>query len=228
MLRLFSCDLSLRDNDGKSALMMAIEIERLEITPRLISKSLEHGEDINIGDKYGRTALHYAFEYLNDDIVEQILSVGIEANAQDCDGMTALMVAIEKQLYKFIDELMNVCDLNTVDRNGWNASHYAAAYLKLEWTKRIAKHLPTQRTNENYSILHCAAKCGQKETVLWLLQSDISAQLMNTPEYLSSATYMFDLMTMNDSRCRNHVEKFMHYSLRSPLSSCQPPYVKNC
>ena len=166
MLRLFSCDSSLRDNDGKSALMLAIESRSSNfISTRLLSKSLEHSEDINIGDKHGRTALHLAFEKRNDEIAEQIMAAGIEPNAQDGDGKTTLMIALEYQRYKFIDELMDVCDLDAVDRNGWNIVHYAAAYLKPEWAKPITRHSPTLRTNENYSILHCAAKHGQTENV---------------------------------------------------------------
>ena len=173
--------------------MLAIDFGHHTIIPHLISKSLEQGEDINVGDMYGKTAPHYALIKKRAEVAQTMLTLGFDAKARDCDGKTALMIAIESQQYEVLDQLIERSDLDAVDRNGWNAAHYAAAHSTRDLTQRITKLTRdiNVRTSENYSILHCAATHQKVETVSWLLSSSISKQLLNKPEYSTTVRYIY-------------------------------------
>ena len=62
--------------------MLAIDSGRRTIIPLLISKSLERGEDVNIGDMYGKTVLHYYLTGKHVDIAQKMLTLGFDAKAR--------------------------------------------------------------------------------------------------------------------------------------------------
>ena len=51
---------------------------------------LDAGASVDTPDQYGRTALHWAVEYHNVDLVELLLARGAFVNAKDTTGRTPL------------------------------------------------------------------------------------------------------------------------------------------
>ena len=53
------------------------------------------GTDLSLTDKFGRTALHFAWsEGTNPDLIEKLIKLGADVNAQSIGGETPLMKAI--------------------------------------------------------------------------------------------------------------------------------------
>ena len=80
--------------DGNTALMTASMIRNRPIVELL----LDHGADINIRDKDGKTALMLMYSHsLNEDndITRLLLERGADTNIRDKNGKTALMYATE-------------------------------------------------------------------------------------------------------------------------------------
>jgi hypothetical protein len=82
-------DMDARDEDGRTALMVASEGGELEIVKLLIKK----GADVNSKDVSGYTALMYVAYNGNLDIAELLIRNKADVSARDKDGWTALMFA---------------------------------------------------------------------------------------------------------------------------------------
>ena len=57
---------------------------------------LDAGADINIRDKYGRTALYWACHYNRTNIVPLLLDAGADINITNNNGYTALQYATRR------------------------------------------------------------------------------------------------------------------------------------
>ena len=98
---------------GLTPLMVAIY-------PEVINLLVEFGADINIQDKYGRTALMLHSFLEITDIVPLLIEKGAEINLKDDEGRTALFYAIWCCKVKVIETLINHgADINIVDRKGY-------------------------------------------------------------------------------------------------------------
>ncbi len=69
----------------------ASEEDRISIIKNLV----EHGADINIRNKYGRTALSIASTRNSIYAVQILIDLGADVNIKDNDGDTALMMAMK-------------------------------------------------------------------------------------------------------------------------------------
>jgi len=84
--------------------MWASENGKTDIVDLLLAK----GADVNIQDKYLRTALMYATKYGYIDIVERLLKVkGIGVDIQDDTEKTALMYASRNGNIDIVEILKN-------------------------------------------------------------------------------------------------------------------------
>ncbi len=82
-------DAKLIGRDGETALMKAN-------TPAKIKLLVGHGAQLNAKDQQGRTALMYAVDRGEVDVVEALLQAGADASIRDAKGATALMRALEE------------------------------------------------------------------------------------------------------------------------------------
>ena len=61
-----------------------------------VIKAIENGADVNLKDEWGRTALHWAVEKENLEMVKYLVENGADANLLDIKGRTAFTFAVEK------------------------------------------------------------------------------------------------------------------------------------
>lgn len=80
------------DDYGRTALMLAIEQRRYEITKLLLQK----GADPNVLDRARRAAIHLAVSNSDHETVELLLDHGANANVSFRDGGSILKKALEK------------------------------------------------------------------------------------------------------------------------------------
>jgi ankyrin repeat protein len=121
--------------DGTTALMVACKYEKLSIVDELLSRGatanaskkdgttalslafdlhdchtmlalvLLLSPDVDVRDKYGRTALMILCEKGNLDLIQNLCQRGANVNATDNDGVTALMFACRRGHLKIVREL---------------------------------------------------------------------------------------------------------------------------
>ena len=85
-------DVSVKNNDNVTSLMLASQEGRLDVVQALLAKSA----DVNAKTNKGVTALMLASENGYLDVVQILLSKGADVNAEDKDGKTALSLAKRK------------------------------------------------------------------------------------------------------------------------------------
>jgi len=89
---------------------------------------LEEDIDLESKDLLGRTALHYAAEVGNKEIVKMLLDKGIDPNITDNDGITPLYVAIRTGNVEIVKVLID----NGANINSKNTSKQTPLYLAIK------------------------------------------------------------------------------------------------
>ena len=82
------CNINLKKEDGKSALIMSQDAEISELL-------LKNGANINATDKLKRTALHWAVDHGQEDIVRVLLKYHPNLKLKDISNETPLAIAIK-------------------------------------------------------------------------------------------------------------------------------------
>ena len=99
------------DTNGASSLLIASRRGPLQTVKALI----ETNESLMATDFRGRTALHYGAESRDSEIVSYLLSLGLDPNLEDSQGLTALELAINSGSYESGRPLIGVSkNLQTV------------------------------------------------------------------------------------------------------------------
>jgi hypothetical protein len=135
-------DPAVEDSQGKTPLWLAAENSHAEVT-RTLSRvdrksftlmlerkqySLAHylleiaGQITR--DSYFRTALHIGAMQKDVDLIQRALKFGVDINARDSDGYTAIQLAIQAQETSIIDALLQ----NSVSIEGITTSDWLKAY----------------------------------------------------------------------------------------------------
>ena len=95
-------DLEQVDRDGRTLLINAAAYERVAIVRYL----LERGANVAAQDKMGFSALHFAVQNANLDLVKLLLDAGADVNLKDGFGKPPLMIANPvthpEELYKLL------------------------------------------------------------------------------------------------------------------------------
>lgn len=128
MLILNQADIDLRDEGGRSAFMFAVG----EGNYRMAEFLLLNGASVNVKDISGDNALiYYASNYnamADEKLVDFLISKGIDINAQNNLGKTALMMAAKRDNYKLVKYLCEKgADVDIKDTNGMTALMWAAS-----------------------------------------------------------------------------------------------------
>jgi ankyrin repeat protein len=82
-------DVTAKDEDGRTPLMHAVLGEHA--SAEMVGVLIGHGADVNAADKKQWTALHFAAQSQNVDIMRALLKAGAEVDARDKDGATPLL-----------------------------------------------------------------------------------------------------------------------------------------
>eukprot|EP00042_Codosiga_hollandica_P032190 m.202172 g.202172 ORF g.202172 m.202172 type:complete len:322 (-) comp53833_c0_seq11:545-1510(-) len=95
LLRDSSIDINARDKDGQTALMVAV-VERIEDN---VMTLLQAGASATIPSHNGRTVLHAVAERYSSASLKQLLikQPGLDINAREEEGRTALMIAVARE-----------------------------------------------------------------------------------------------------------------------------------
>ena len=108
---------------NKGYLLLAMQSNLSEISQLLISNKV----DINLQDEKGRTALWYAADFKNSDIMYQLLQAHTQINLADNQNITPLIQAVIKNCYRCVEQLITFgADTKKQTQNGNNALMFAA------------------------------------------------------------------------------------------------------
>lgn len=122
LLAAAGADLDVRDEDGQTALMVAVK-KGASRKKEVIEALLDEGADPSLTDPQGETVLmKAAVANAAPGVVEALLANGVDANRADLAGRTALMKASEAENRSAIDALLSAgVDESLVDRQGRTA-----------------------------------------------------------------------------------------------------------
>lgn len=85
LARTSGLSVDLRDDAGRTALMLAADVGKVA----LIDLLLEAGADVNAADRHGRTPLLYAAACQQFEAVKRLLDAGADAGVRDMEGHSA-------------------------------------------------------------------------------------------------------------------------------------------
>ena len=163
-------DVNATNKNNVTALMLACEKKNKDATNVL----LHAGADPNIADANGSTCLHYAARnYYCTEVLQAVISHGVDVNAINKNNITALRLACEKKNKDAVNGLLNAgADPNIADANGNTCLHFAARnYLCTEVLQAVISHgVDVNATNKMHvTALMIACEKGNKDAVNGLL-----------------------------------------------------------
>jgi len=151
-------DLNIQDENGNTALILAIQRNYIDIVKLLI----EEGANLNIVNSNNVTALIYAVIKNKIDIVELLIKAGADLNIQDNNRSTALKYTImfnEINIAKLLIE--NGADLNIQDDRDRTALIEAVAINRIDIAKLLIEakaDLNIQDNNGSTALIEAVIK----------------------------------------------------------------------
>jgi ankyrin repeat protein len=92
----------------------------------MVELALKSGARVDREDKIGRTALFWAVESGNPEVVDALLEAGADINHQARDGLTPVMAAVRANQLAVLQRLLgNNPDLSVLDYTGRSALNWA-------------------------------------------------------------------------------------------------------
>ncbi|XP_065344909.1 ankyrin-3-like [Cloeon dipterum] len=166
------------DDRGKTCLHCAAQYGHLE----LVGDLLKSGTEVDLKDKKGWTALHYAARYNQvPEIVEMLLDHGADVNLCDKYGRTALsIVASDNPVPKLFEKLLDKgADLNFENVVGMTPLHLVARRRNPALLQNLIDHGAEVNLQNRigWSALHFAAEKGLHEMVQKLLDNHADVNL---------------------------------------------------
>ncbi len=134
----YSCDMA--DSTGTTPLYLTLQSDgNLGKKINIIQFLLNSGADVNNIDAEGRSIMHYAVYYYNEEIFIMLLNIPyIKISLQDKQGLTPLHIASEYKKNTAAKLLLEKDALvNVKDALGNTALHYAAKNLNLKMIKDV-------------------------------------------------------------------------------------------
>ncbi|KAH0541631.1 hypothetical protein FGG08_003921 [Glutinoglossum americanum] len=179
-------DPNARDNDGMTVLYSASRRGHGAVAQLL----LERGANPVLGpqgDGYW-SFLHWGTSRGQEAIVRLLLNKGVDVNAQNEDGQTALHEAVHR-CYLGIAQLLlaNGADAKVRDKVGWTALHYVEHEAMVSLLIEKGAHPNAQNAN-GWTALHFSAYGGRKQLVQMLLQKGADQNVQD--EYGSTALHL--------------------------------------
>lgn len=134
------------------------------------------------GESMNRYPLHVAAEHDDVSAIERLVSEGVEIEARDATGSTALLVATRANKVDAARALIEAgADVNAKDRINDSAYLYAGARGHLEILKAALAHGADLQSTNRYggTALIPAAERGHVETVQTLIEAGVAVDHVN-------------------------------------------------
>ncbi len=129
-------DVNVKDEDGRTALMKAANLGKLDVVKCLA----ELGADWEAKDECGKTALMTAANYGELEVVKYLVEGGADLEAKNGYGETALMKAVNWGTLDVVKCLVEGgADVNASDKYGNTALSWAVYNGHLEMVKYLAE-----------------------------------------------------------------------------------------
>ena len=151
-----------------------------------ILKNPQAQENINIQNKHGQTALHFAALAGNSDLVDALLTAGASVTLSDKDGRIPLHCAAAAGNTEAFEILLNKsleigADIKAKDKEEKTALHYAAenghvAAINVLFLVGLDRN---QKDSEGQTALHYAVSEEKEDAVSLLLKCDSDVNLQN-------------------------------------------------
>jgi len=123
LLNCVNIDLNIKNNIGNNALMYAVINKDLSIIKKLLNYD---NININIENNIGYTPYTYALEFCNDEIISLFQSFLNKSNTNYL--LSSICDAVHNKDYPTISNLLlNKCDIDVKDSNGYTPFLYAVA-----------------------------------------------------------------------------------------------------
>lgn len=186
-----------RDGDGKTVLMFASDIDRIEFA-KLLLKAKRYST-INLRDNQGKTAIAYAIEKGNVELFNLLVNEKAELDVIDNQSRTLLMLASREGHAVIVSHLISRhLNIHEKDVHGKTALMYAAenghlSVVNLFLTKGESRDVidslrvllakfPQSINAQDESgktMLMCAAESGDLAAVNFLLENGANQQLVD-------------------------------------------------
>ena len=128
--------------------------------------------DVNETNDYGYTALHYAADNGNLEILKLLINNKALIDIQSNDGSTPLMLSVIRQHEETCKKLLeNGANPNLKDEFGYTSLHRAALNNDLNIMKLLVDNGGdvNATTDNNSTIMHCVAVGVTQESEDWTL-----------------------------------------------------------
>ena len=192
LLRSDPAQLDRKDNDGYTPLMHAIMKQRVDVTNFLINKKADVNAKID-----NRSLPSEAAYYGSIDLLEILLKLGLDVNAQDSYGYTALHWAARLGRWQNVHRLLDPrtrAVISAKSKNCWTPLHEACKNGRLKTVQILLNHgAPIMaRDKWQWTPLHRAAQGGHLEVVRYLIEqnADLEARTIDDWTPLQEAINM--------------------------------------
>lgn len=221
-------DVNLKNGDGRAPIHVACEKWSLE----MLNLLLDNGADVNLGDKYGDTLLHYVARFGGRPVraLERILQHGASVNKKNAFGITPLLEATQQYRGGVCVCLLKYgADLELTDKYGQSPVSWLlergtyfinTTFLKVFYENLLAKKfagLTLGEEAQNLILRSLDDKCSEK----FKLEMEM---LKN--ERVDRFTSMYDFLRKGRSNLTNYLknENLVNRVLAQDFSSKYPKF----
>ncbi|KAG4034424.1 hypothetical protein MFRU_003g03880 [Monilinia fructicola] len=178
---------NIQNDESETALHLAIKRNNLEIVKLLVANNDD--ANIDIRDKDGRTALHYACSSLSNispKCIDLLLQKGANIDLKDNDGDTALIFAIlraKKELAEAL--LLKKANVDIQNNHGATALHcveYGISQKVIDLLVEKVANVDLKDNNGNTALIH-AVGSGNLKLVQGLLSKKAKVDIRNDDGY---------------------------------------------
>ena len=137
-------DINIKDENGKTPLILALENSR----PEIINRILDLKSDVNVKDNEDNTPLIIALQYSTPEIIHRILDLKPDINVK---GRTPLMFALQYSTPEIIHRILDLKpDINSKNNNEWTPLMYALKYSTPDIINKLLELNPNVNIKDEY------------------------------------------------------------------------------